>query len=247
LPEVFLYLPEVGGLTGEGGTVDFAKGREPLCVVTAEEEMDAFVGVETEELADHFDGEDLRIGKLRSGTALTDATPFEPVVDKAEDGHDEGAKIHKKTSVMFGAIGLTPSVGRSSLWLKSSRETCTRGYLAGPLITPFLLLLTPPIPGHAPRLVHIEHQDREQHHRAANGVDQCAPERAEIVTGRCRTCCYVSEVTDYLRFLYLPPMQILADAGGAGKRAPQWWSAGLPPAGDTGHVRRTGSAASRSW
>src|SRR3712207_4111645 len=135
LPEVFLHLPEVGGLTGEGGTVDFAKGREPLCVVTAEEEVDAFVGVETEELADHFDGEDLRIGKLRSGTALTDATPFEPVVDKAEDGHDEGAKIHEqKTPVMFGAIGLTPSVGRSSLWLKYSRETCTRGYLPNRLL-----------------------------------------------------------------------------------------------------------------
>ena len=47
----------------------------------------------------------------------------EPVVDKAEDAHDEGAKIHKKkTSVMFGAIGLTPSVGRSSLWLNPSPE-----------------------------------------------------------------------------------------------------------------------------
>jgi hypothetical protein len=47
----------------------------------------------------------------------------EPVVDKAEDAHDEGAKIHKKkTSVMFGTIGLTPSVGRSSLWLNPSPE-----------------------------------------------------------------------------------------------------------------------------
>jgi len=108
----------------------FAEGGEPLGVVAAEEEVDGLVGVYyAEELANDLYGENLRVGKLRSGTALlADAMPFETVVDKAEDGHDEGAKIHKKkTSVMFGVIGLTPSVGRSSLWLKSSRETCTRG------------------------------------------------------------------------------------------------------------------------
>jgi hypothetical protein len=54
--------------------------------------------------------------------------PFEPVVDKAEDGDDEGAKIHnKKTSAAYGAIESTPSVGRSSLWLKSSREKLAHG------------------------------------------------------------------------------------------------------------------------
>jgi hypothetical protein len=102
-------------LTSEAGTVHLAKGWEPLGVVSAEEEVDGLVGVEPKELADDLHGENLRIRKLRSGTALADATPFEPVVDKAEDGHDEGAKIHKKkTSVMLGAIGLTPSVRRSS-------------------------------------------------------------------------------------------------------------------------------------
>jgi hypothetical protein len=35
---------------------------------------------------------------------------------------------------------------------------------------PLLRLLTPPVPGHAPRLVHVQHQDHEQHHCAANGV-----------------------------------------------------------------------------
>jgi hypothetical protein len=130
-PEALLELPEVGGLAGEGGAVDLAEGREPLGVVAAEEEeeVDALVGVYAEELSDDLDGEDLRVGRLRSGTTLADATPFKAVVHEAEDGHDEGAKIHKeKTSVTFGAIGLTPSVGRrSSLWHKSSRETCTRG------------------------------------------------------------------------------------------------------------------------
>ena len=128
LPEALLYLPEVGTLTSEGGAVHLAKGWEPLGVVSAEEEVDGLVGVYAKELAYDLYGEDLRIRKLRSGTALADATPFEPVVDKAEDGHDEGAKIHKKkTSVMLGAIGLTPSVRRSSPWLNSAEETCTRG------------------------------------------------------------------------------------------------------------------------
>ncbi|MGH2689244.1 MAG: RHS repeat-associated core domain-containing protein, partial [Actinomycetota bacterium] len=38
-------------------------------------------------------------------------------------------------------------------------------------VLPLFVLLTPPVSGHAPRLVHIQHQDYEQHHRAANGVD----------------------------------------------------------------------------
>jgi hypothetical protein len=39
-----------------------------------------------------------------------------------DDGYDEGTKIYKKTSVLLGAIELIPSVGRSSLCLKSSEE-----------------------------------------------------------------------------------------------------------------------------
>ncbi len=128
LPEALLYLPEVGGLTGEGGTVDVAEGREPLGVVPSEEEVESLVSVEPQELSDDLYGEHLCIGEVWGGAALAQGFPvFELVVNQAEDGRDEGAKIHKKTSVTFGAIGLTPSVGRSSLWLKSSRETCTRG------------------------------------------------------------------------------------------------------------------------
>src|SRR5215211_8011593 len=65
---------------------------------------------------------------------------------------------------------------------------------------PFYVLLTPPVPGHATRLVHIQHQDHEQHHCAANRVDQCVPQCAEIVIGCSRICCYVCEVADRLRF-----------------------------------------------
>ena len=41
LPEALLYLPEVFGLTGEGGAVHLAKGWEPLGVVSAQEEVDS--------------------------------------------------------------------------------------------------------------------------------------------------------------------------------------------------------------
>src|SRR5918999_3876377 len=44
LPEVFLYLPEVSRLAGEGGTVDLAEGWEPLAVVAPKEEVDVLVG-----------------------------------------------------------------------------------------------------------------------------------------------------------------------------------------------------------
>ncbi len=52
----------------------------------AKEEVDALVGVHTEELADNLDSQDLRVVKLRSGATPTDAAPLEPVVDETEDG-----------------------------------------------------------------------------------------------------------------------------------------------------------------
>jgi hypothetical protein len=122
LPEVFFDLPEVGSLPREGGAMHLLESAEPLCVVPSEEEVDALVGVEAEELSDYLDGEDFRVGELGRRTALANATIFEPIVDEAEDGHDEGAKIHKKASIPFGAIGLTPSVRGSSPSLKSSKK-----------------------------------------------------------------------------------------------------------------------------
>ncbi len=126
LPEALLELPGVGGLTGEGGAMDLAEGGEPLHVVPAEEEeeeVDVPVGVEPQELANGLDGEDLGVGELRGGSALTDTPSFELIVYQAEDGYDEGAKIHAKTSAAPGAIeSTTPRVGRSSIWLKSSKK-----------------------------------------------------------------------------------------------------------------------------
>jgi hypothetical protein len=64
--------------------------------MSAEEEVYILIGVDAEELSDDLEGEDLSVGKLRSGTALADAAPLESVIDEAEDSDDEGAKIHQR-------------------------------------------------------------------------------------------------------------------------------------------------------
>ena len=122
MPEALLYLPEVGGLAGECGTVDLSKGGEPLGVVPSEEEVDGLVGVETEELAYDFDGENLRVGELRGGTALTYTPSLEPIVYEAEDADDEGVKIHEGSPPLRWLVWSLPSVGRSSLSFKPSRK-----------------------------------------------------------------------------------------------------------------------------
>jgi hypothetical protein len=99
-----------------------AEGREPLGVVPLEEEADALVGVEPEELPDDLDGEDLGVGELGGRAAPTDATSFEPVVHEAEDGPDEGAKIHKRRPPLRRSVWSLPSVRRSSLRFKPLRK-----------------------------------------------------------------------------------------------------------------------------
>jgi hypothetical protein len=46
-----------------------------------------------EELSDDLYGEDLGIGELWGRPAPSDALSLEPVIDEAQDGNDESAKI----------------------------------------------------------------------------------------------------------------------------------------------------------
>jgi hypothetical protein len=81
------------------------------------------VFVYPQELTDDLDGEYLGVAERGSGPTCSQTPELSyAIVDEAEDRYDESAKIHKKTSATSGAIGLTPSVGRSSVWLKSSRK-----------------------------------------------------------------------------------------------------------------------------
>jgi hypothetical protein len=104
LPEEFLEMPEVGTLASEGSAVNLTQGREPLSEMNLEVLEDSFVGVEAEELPDDFDGEGLRVGELWGGATRSEGSVFDLVVYEAEDGYDEAAKIHEKTSCVLGAI-----------------------------------------------------------------------------------------------------------------------------------------------
>jgi hypothetical protein len=115
-----------GELPGEGGPMRLAERWEPFAVVAAEEEVNAFVGVEAEELADDLHGQDFGVGELRSGPATSDASPLEMVVHEAEDGHDEGAKLQEKTS--FTPVGLVATERRGVFsFAQVLKETCSRG------------------------------------------------------------------------------------------------------------------------
>ncbi len=129
MPEDFFDLPEVGGLAGEGGPVYLAEGGEPIGVVAAKEEADVLVGVEAQELAyDDLDGEDLRVGGLGRRAALANATILEPVVDEAEDGHDEGAKIHESEDLLLASVGLGATERREvSLFIQPCGENLHTG------------------------------------------------------------------------------------------------------------------------
>jgi hypothetical protein len=98
--------------------------REEVGVVAPEVSEEFGVFVEPQELADDLDGENFRVVERWGGSPFSEAPEvLESVVDEAEDRDDEGAKIHKKTSAASsGAIGSTPSVGGSSVLLKSSNK-----------------------------------------------------------------------------------------------------------------------------
>src|SRR3712207_6713515 len=112
-PQAFLDRPQVGRLAQEGCAVDFAKGGEPLPVMPPEVAVERPVGVQSEKLPDDLDGQDLRVRKLRSGTAPSNTPTLEMIGDEAEDANYEGAKIHeRKTPFCSRWIGAPPSVGR---------------------------------------------------------------------------------------------------------------------------------------
>ena len=97
--------------------------REEMGVVAPEVLGEFSVFIDPQELADDLDGNDLRVEERRVGPAPSEAPEVrDPVVDEAKDGYDEGAKIQQKTSATSGAIGLIPSIGRSSMLLKSSKK-----------------------------------------------------------------------------------------------------------------------------
>ena len=123
-PEELLGLPQVRCLPGESGAMHVQEVREEVGVVPAEVREELRVFVEPQELADDLHSEDFGVAERGGGSALSEAPEvLETVIYEAEDGYDEAAKIHKKTSATsLWCYWSTPSVGRSSLLLKSSKK-----------------------------------------------------------------------------------------------------------------------------
>jgi hypothetical protein len=122
LPEEFLYLPEVGRLPSEGGAMDFSEGGEPLAVMTPEVTKDPLIGVEPQKLAYDLYGEDFCVGEFGQRTTSSKSSLFNAVVYEAEDGYDEGVKIHRKRPPLRWLVWSPPSVGRSPLLFNRSEK-----------------------------------------------------------------------------------------------------------------------------
>jgi len=97
--------------------------------VTPEVGEEDLLGVDAEELADDLDAQDLGVGELRLRAALAQlGFSFEPVVDEAENGDDEGAKIHESGDLLRASAGLDATERKEvSLFIQPFGETCTRG------------------------------------------------------------------------------------------------------------------------
>jgi hypothetical protein len=130
LPETLLSFPQIGGLPGEGGAMHTFEVREEVGVVASEVRKEFRVFIEPQELTDDLDSEYFAVAESRSGSR----TLRRPSLATRSSMRQKTATMKVLRSIrrrsplrLYGAIWLTPSVGRSSLWLKSSRETCTRG------------------------------------------------------------------------------------------------------------------------
>ena len=95
VPQPLLEDPQVGHLAREGGAVDSAQSREPLTVVTSKVGVKALLSVYPQELAYHLDGQYFGIAKLGRRTTLAwRLLSPDPIVGEAENGDDEGVKVH---------------------------------------------------------------------------------------------------------------------------------------------------------
>ena len=85
----------------------FPQGRKPLLVVALEVGVEALLGVDPQELAHDLHRQHLRIGKrgLRSASTQLLLLLHKPVIDLAENGDDEGAKIQGRRPP-FASAGL---------------------------------------------------------------------------------------------------------------------------------------------
>ena len=114
LPKALFDLPQVGCLAAEGGAVHPQEVREEVGVVAPEVRKELCILVYPQELTDNLDSDDLGVEERGSGSACSEASEVsDTVVYEAEDGYDEGAKIHRKRPPSLRLVWSPPSVERS--------------------------------------------------------------------------------------------------------------------------------------
>jgi hypothetical protein len=102
---------------------------EEMGVVAPKVRNEFCIFIESQKLANDLYGENFRVAERWSGSTCSETTEFsDAVVDETENGHDEGAKIHKKkTSAMSGAIWVNTERREVFCLTQVLKETCTRG------------------------------------------------------------------------------------------------------------------------
>jgi hypothetical protein len=129
LPEVLFDLPEVGRLPAEGGAMNHQEVREVVGVVAPEVGKEVRIFVESQELADDLDGEHFGVAERWGGSTCSETPEIsDAVVYEAEDGYDEGVKIHESEDLLLASVGLGTTERREvSHFIQPFGETCTWG------------------------------------------------------------------------------------------------------------------------
>jgi hypothetical protein len=127
-PQPLLDDSKVSHLMCKGGAVNSAESGFPLSVVTSKIVVEALLSVYSQELTDDLDGQHFRVAKLGRRTALARRLlSLKPIVGHAENGDDEGAKIHYRDLLYACWLESPPNVTGVSAAPQLLRKTCTRG------------------------------------------------------------------------------------------------------------------------
>lgn len=105
--------------------------REEVGVVVPEVGNEFRIFVYPQELAADLDGEHFGVAQRWGGSASSEAPEvLESAIYEAEDGDDEGAKIHESGDLLVASVGLGATDRREvSFFIQPFKKTCKRGYL----------------------------------------------------------------------------------------------------------------------
>ena len=94
MPQFLFDLPQIGCLSREGGAGDLPQSRKPIRVVSAKVRKDVTFRIDPEKVSYHFHGEHFAISQGGLGTAFSQLSPGQKVLDQAKHGHHERGNIY---------------------------------------------------------------------------------------------------------------------------------------------------------